>query len=255
MTTTIALISGANKGIGLETARQLGERGIAVLLGSRDLGRGETAAEELRGQGIDAQAIQLDVTDDASVSAAAAWVEERYGRLDILINNAGIPSAKGKRSVPSGTDLEDMRAVYETNVFGVMRMLEAFVPLVRRSEVGRIVNVSSEMGSITNVLDPASPIAHMPPTVQYTSSKAALNMITRQFAKELRPDGILVNAANPGWTATDFGNGAGVRTPQQGAEPSVYLATLPDDGPTGILYGHLWTTEGDGDGGYGELPW
>lgn len=171
------------------------------------------------------------------------------------LNNAGIPTSLGRRSRPSGTDLADVRAVYEINVFGVIRVTNAMLPLLRASSSARIVNVSSEMGSITMRMAPDSPIAELPPSVQYTSSKAALNMITVQYAVELKDDGILVNAANPGWTATDFGGGRGIRTPAQGAEPSVHLATLPDDGPTGILWGHLWTTDGDGDGGYGVLPW
>lgn len=253
--TTIALITGGNRGIGFETARALGARGITVVLGARTLERGEQAAATLRAEGCDATAVQLDVTDDASVQAAARWIDETYGVLDILVNNAGIPTALGRRATPSQTNLEDMRAVYETNVFGVMRVITAMVPLLKRSKAGRVVNVSSEIGSIDHVLDPASPISDLPANAQYSSSKAAVNMITRQLAKELRGDGILVNAANPGWTATEFGGGGGMRTPAQGAEPSVHLATLPDDGPTGTFYGHVWTRDGDGDGGYGELPW
>jgi NAD(P)-dependent dehydrogenase (short-subunit alcohol dehydrogenase family) len=146
-----------------------------------------------------------------------------------------------------------MRAVYEINVFGVVAVTNAMLPLLRRAPAARIVNVSSEVGSITGQSDPAHPLAQMPASVQYPSSKAALNMITVMYAKELRDTSIKVNAANPGFTATDFNNHRGFRSASEGAEPSVYLATLPDDGPNGIHWGYLWTA--DGTGGYGEIAW
>ena len=253
MPAKIALITGANKGIGFETARQLGARDMTVLVGARDPERGREAGQMLGKDGIDARFVQLDVTDAGSVQAAAGWVEAEFGRLDVLVNNAATASVARQGYPPSQTSPDDMRAVYEINIFGVVTVTNAMLPLLRRSAAGRIVNVSSEVGSITSQSDPASPLSQMPASVQYPSSKAALNMITVMYAKELRDTPIKVNAANPGYTATDFNDHRGFRTPAQGAEPSVYLATLPDDGPSGILWGHIWTT--GGDGGYGTLPW
>jgi NAD(P)-dependent dehydrogenase (short-subunit alcohol dehydrogenase family) len=255
MTARIALITGANKGIGFETARQLAEQGITVLIGARDATRGEEAAQSLRDQGGDARFVEIDVTDEASAQRAAAWIDTEHGQLDILVNNAGTATITRRRAVPSATDLDDMRAIYAVNVFGVVAVTNAMLPLLRRAPAARIVNVSSEVGSITAATSHTTPIGSMPPSGQYPSSKAALNMLTAQYAKELRDTPIKVNAANPGFTATDFTDHRGVRTAAQGAEASVHLATLPEDGPSGILYGHLWTTEGDGDGGYGQLPW
>ena len=248
--TTIALVTGANKGIGLETARQFGARGITVLAGARDEARGREAERVLRADGADATFVRLDVSSDASVRAAAAWIEREYGRLDILLNNAGI--ARG--NPPSQTDLDLMREVYEVNVFGVIRVTNAMLPLLRRAPAARIVNVSSEVGSITSMTDPASPLAQMPAGLAYPSSKAALNMITAMYAKELQDTPIKVNAANPGYTKTDLNRNSGLRSATEGAEASVYLATLPAGGPSGILWGHLWTPDGPADA-YGALPW
>lgn len=250
MTTTIALVTGANKGIGLETARQLGARGATVLAAARDEERGREAERALRAAGADARFVPLDVTDPGSVQRAADWIDREYGRLDILINNAGI--ARGSR--PSETDLDAMREVYEVNVFGVIRVTNALLPLLRRAPAARIVNVSSEVGSITSMTDPSSPLAHMPGSVAYPSSKSALNMITVMYAKELRDTPIKVNAANPGYTKTDLNRNSGFRSVAEGAEASVYLATLPADGPNGILWGHLWSADGPADA-YGILPW
>ncbi len=250
MTTTIALITGANKGIGLETARQLGARGVTVLAGARDEARGLRAEQALREAGADARFVRLDVTDPKSAREAADWVDREYGRLDILVNNAGI--ARG--GPPSQTDLDQMREVYETNVFGVIRVTNAMLPLLRRVPAARIVNVSSEVGSITSMTDPASPLAQMPAGLAYPSSKSALNMITAMYARELRDTPIKVNAANPGYTATDLNRHSGFRSVAEGAEASVHLATLDADGPSGILWGHLWTTGAPSDA-YGPLPW
>ena len=250
MTTTIALVTGANKGIGLETARQFGARGFTVLAGARDDERGLAAERALRADGADARFVRLDVTDDASVTQAAGWIEREYGRLDILVNNAGI--ARGNPA--SETDLALMQEVYEVNVFGVIRVTNAMLPLLRRAPAARIVNVSSEVGSITSQTDPASPLAQMPTSLAYPSSKAALNMITAMYARELRDTPIKVNAANPGYTKTDLNRNSGFRSVAEGAEASVYLATLPPDGPSGILWGHLWTPDGPADA-YGVLPW
>jgi NAD(P)-dependent dehydrogenase (short-subunit alcohol dehydrogenase family) len=250
MTTTIALVTGANKGIGLETARQLGARGATVLAGARDEERGEEAERALQAAGADARFVPLDVTDPGSIQRAADWIDREYGRLDILVNNAGI--ARG--NLPSETDLDAMREVYEVNVFGVIRVTNALLPLLRRAPAARIVNVSSEVGSITSMTDPSSPLAHMPGSVAYPSSKSALNMITAMYAKELRNTPIKVNAANPGYTKTDLNRNSGFRSVAEGAEASVYLATLPADGPSGILWGHLWSADGPADA-YGVLPW
>jgi NAD(P)-dependent dehydrogenase (short-subunit alcohol dehydrogenase family) len=250
MTTTIALVTGANKGIGLETARQFGARGFTVLAGARDEERGLAAERELRADGVDARFVSLDVTADASVREAADWIEREYGRLDILVNNAGI--ARG--NPPSQTDLDVMHEVYEVNVFGVIRVTNAMLPLARRAPAARIVNVSSEVGSISSMTDPASPLGQMPASLAYPSSKAALNMITAIYARDLRDTPIKVNAANPGYTKTDLNRNSGFRSVTEGAEATVYLATLPADGPSGILWGHLWSADGPADA-YGRLPW
>ena len=248
--TTTALITGANKGIGIQTARLLGARGMTVLVGARDAGRGRQAEQELRAGGADARFVHLDVTDEASAQQAAKWIEAEFGMLDILINNAGI--ARGGAGRPSETTLATLRTVYETNVFGVVAVTNAMLPLLRRSPAARIVNVSSEVGSITSMTDPDGPMAGMA-SVPYPSSKTALNMVTAMYAKELRDEGFLVNAANPGYCATDLNGHHGFRTATQGAEVSVHLATLPDDGPTGKLWGSLWV-DGAAETN-GVLPW
>lgn len=253
MTSKIALITGANKGIGYETARRLGLRDMTVLVGSRDTARGREAEKGLRNGGADARFVPLDVTDAKSIQQAAEWIEAEYGWLDVLVNNAGTASVARQGFPPSQTSLEDMRAVYEINVFGVVAMTNAMLPLLRRAPAARIVNVSSEVGSITAQSDPAHPLRRMPASVQYPSSKSALNMITAMYAKELQDTPIKVNAANPGFTATDFNDHRGFRSAGEGAEPSVYLATLPDDGPNGIHWGYIWTA--DDTGGYGIIPW
>jgi len=225
----IALVTGANKGIGKEIARQLGTKDFLVLIGARDAGRGSEAAAELTQEGIQAHAIVLDVTDPASIAAAAARIENDYGRLDVLVNNAGIALDK----VPaSQIDMESLRQTYETNVFGVFAVTQAMLPLLKQSGAGRIVNMSSGLGSLTQNSDPEWGFAGVKP-LAYNSSKAALNMITVIFAAELKDTPIKVNAADPGFTATDLNQHRGTRTVQQGATAAVRLATLPTDGPTG----------------------
>jgi NAD(P)-dependent dehydrogenase (short-subunit alcohol dehydrogenase family) len=251
MATTIALITGANKGIGFETARQLGARGVTVLAGARDEARGRQAERALRDGGAEARFVPLDVTDAKSAQEAADWIDREYGRLDILVNNAAIAVGGG---APSQTDLDAMREVYETNVFGVIMVTNAMLPLLRRAPAARIVNVSSEVGSIASTTDPASPLGQMPASLAYPSSKSALNMVTAMYAKELRDTPVKVNAANPGYTATDLNRHSGFRSAAEGAEASVHLATLGPDGPSGILWGHLWTADGPSDA-YGALPW
>jgi NAD(P)-dependent dehydrogenase (short-subunit alcohol dehydrogenase family) len=249
MTTTIALITGANKGIGLATARQLGARGMTVLVGARDAARGRESVDKLRAEGVDARFVPLEVTDAASVAAAAELVDREYGRLDVLVNNAGIIRADGA-GLPSETTLDTLREVYETNVFGVVAVTNALLPLLRRVPAGRIVNVSSEVGSIAVMTDPKGALFALT-SIPYPSSKTALNMVTAMYAKELRDTPIKVNAANPGYCATDLNHHSGFRTPEEGAEVSVHLATLPADGPSGLLWGYQM----DAGGGYGVLPW
>lgn len=245
--TTIALVTGANKGIGFATARQLGARGWTVLVGAREAERGRVAERALRDGGADAHAVPLDVTDEESVAGAAKLVENRYGHLDVLVNNAGIARGDGTGR-PSETRLETLRAVYETNVFGVVTVTNALLPLLLAAPSARIVNVSSEVGSLGIMTDPAHPLFPIA-SVPYPSSKSALNMVTAMYAKELRDSPVKVNGANPGYCATDLNHHGGFRTPEQGAEVSVHLATLPDDGPSGLLWGYL------ADGSYGVLPW
>ncbi|MGV9805158.1 SDR family oxidoreductase [Micromonospora chersina] len=249
MTTTIALITGANKGIGLATARQLGARGMTVLVGARDAARGREAADKLRAEGVDARFVPLEVTDAASIAAVADLVEREYGHLDVLVNNAGIIRADGA-GLPSQTTLDTLREVYETNVFGVVAVTNALLPLLRRAPAARIVNVSSEVGSIAVMTDPDGALFPLT-SIPYPSSKTALNMITAMYAKELRDTPIKVNAANPGYCATDLNHHSGFRTPEEGAEVSVHLATLPADAPSGLLWGYQM----DAGGGYGVLPW
>ncbi|GAA0919609.1 SDR family NAD(P)-dependent oxidoreductase [Pseudonocardia zijingensis] len=231
---TIALVTGANKGIGREIAARLATLDATVLLAARDAGRREEAVSALQAAGGDVHPLALDVTDPASVTAAAVEVERRFGRLDVLVNNAGISGSQAAQ-VPGGTDIDVVRAVFETNVFGVIAVIEAFLPLLRRSTAARIVNMSSSVGSLARMSDPAHYFARMPGWLGYSPSKSALNQITVQYAKQLRPEGILVNAADPGPCVTDFTAGIpGVtRTAADGAAIAVQLATLPGDGPTG----------------------
>ena len=225
----VALITGANKGIGLEIARQLGAQGMTVLLGARDPGRGQAAAAELTQQGMDAHAVPLDVTNQESINAAAQHIEDEFGRLDVLVNNAGI-SLDGPGPA-SALDLETMRRTYDTNVFGAVAVTQAFLPLLRKSEAARIVNMSSTLGSLALNSDPDWAAAGVK-LLAYNSSKAALNMVTVIFAAELKDTPIKVNAVCPGSVETDL-NPYGTRTVAQGAAVPVRLAMLPADGPTG----------------------
>jgi NAD(P)-dependent dehydrogenase (short-subunit alcohol dehydrogenase family) len=225
----IALITGANKGIGKEIARQLGSQGFTVLLGARDETRGAEAASELTQEGIIAHSVLLDVTDPKSIAAAAQRIEAEFGRLDVLVNNAGIAS---NNSPASETDMETLRRIYETNVFGVFAVTKAMLPLLKSADAGRIVNLSSGLGSLTQNSDPNWEFAGAKP-LAYNSSKSALNMMTVIIAAELKDTAIKVNAADPGFTATDLNQHRGTRTVEQGATAAVRLALLPTDGPTG----------------------
>jgi len=238
----MALITGANKGIGRAAAEQLAALGMTVLIGARDPRRGEEAAAALRAAGGDAHAVTLDVTDPATARAAAKQVEERFGHLDVLINNAGITGSgqvapsDAHDQVPSSVDVDMVRAVFETNVFGVITVTNAMLPLLRRSLAPRIVNVSSHSASLTISSDPDGLLATLPASAAYTPSKTALTSLTVQYANELRKDGILVNAAAPGYVDTEINNHSGYLTPAQGAAVLVRLATLGADGPTGGFF-------------------
>ena len=231
MNDTITLITGANKGLGYETARRLVELNHHVLLGARDAGRGQRAADELG-----ATFVPLDVTDDSSVAAAAELVGKRYGRLDVLINNAGIV---GPRAAGPDVSAADAAAAFDTNLLGVIRVTHAFLPLLRNAVQPRIVNVSSGTGRISWQQQSGWPQEKAPPI--YSTSKAALTMLTLQYAHSL--PGMQVNAAWPGYTATDLNDGQGTQTVTEGSEPIVRLATLPPDGPTGTLYGTAGPTD------------
>jgi NAD(P)-dependent dehydrogenase (short-subunit alcohol dehydrogenase family) len=228
----IALITGANKGIGLEIARQLSEQGTLVLIGARDEARGQAAAAELTARGLPAAPLPIDVTDGASVARAALQIEDRHGRLDILVNNAGVTGSF--RGAPSEVTPDQLRQVYDTNVFGVVTVTNHLLPLLRRSAAGRIVNMSSGLGSLAQSSDPGSEFADYN-LITYQSSKTALNAITLAYAKELAEAGIKVNAADPGFTATDLNQHRGYRTVQQAAVIAIRLATLGADGPTGTF--------------------
>ena len=241
-TKRIALITGANKGIGFETARQLGQQQISVLLGARDAAKGEAAAAKLRAEGLDARAVELDVTVSASIQRAADKVAQEFGRLDILVNNAGVMTDDQTKKV-SEQPLSAWRATFETNLFGVVAVTQAFLPLLRKSEAGRIVNLSSILGSNALHSDPQSPIYDFK-VPAYNVSKSAVNAFTVQLAYELRDTPIKVNAAHPGWVKTEMGGEGATMELADGAKTSVALATLPADGPSGA-YIHLGET----------LPW
>lgn len=228
----VALITGANKGIGLETARQLGALGITVLVGARDLKKGEAAAAELKREGIDACAIKLDVVDADDRKAAAAMIEKEFGHLDILVNNAAINLDQGANLETSTTPAKTLRDTFDTNFFAVVELTQMLLPLIRKSKAGRIVNVSSSQGSLA-LLAPKGSQIYATKTFSYDASKSALNSFTLHLAHELQATPIKVNSIHPGWVRTDMG---GPRAPLglvDGAMTSVRLATLPDDGPTG----------------------
>jgi NAD(P)-dependent dehydrogenase (short-subunit alcohol dehydrogenase family) len=234
----IALVTGANQGIGLQIAKDLVAKGLTVLVGSRNLANGEMAARDI---GAGAHAIQLDVTGAASIAAAAQRIGAEFGRLDILINNAGISKIGHPQGVVedivkngriSSAPLDDIRTIYETNVFGVIAVTQAMLPLLRKSKAARIVNVSSGVGSLTRTLGPGG--EHLRSIYgMYSASKTALNAVTVGLALDLAAEGIKVNAACPGYTKTALNNFMGTRTVEEGAREPMRLALLGDDGPTG----------------------
>jgi NAD(P)-dependent dehydrogenase (short-subunit alcohol dehydrogenase family) len=220
----IAVVTGANRGIGLEVVRQLARQGMTVILGARDLDKGKTAAAPLSDEGLNVLPYQLDVTDPASIDRLAAQLKEKFGHVDVLVNNAGILYDTWESA--SNANLETVHEALETNLFGPWRMSQAFLPLLSQSRHGRIVNVSSGAGSLASMGNS---------TPAYGTSKAAVNAFTRQLAAELKDTGILVNAVCPGWVATEMG-GAGGRPVGDGAASVVWAALLPDDGPTGGFF-------------------
>jgi NAD(P)-dependent dehydrogenase (short-subunit alcohol dehydrogenase family) len=220
----VALVTGANRGIGLEVVRQLAREGFTAILGSRDMDKGQAAAAGLRAEGLDVEVRALDVGDAASVGALGEELARDFGGLDVLVNNAAIHYDTWQRGVDA--DLDVVREALETNLIGAWRTAQACLPLLRRSSRGRLVNVSSGAGSLTDM---------GAGTPAYSVSKAALNAMTRILAAELRGDGVLVNSVCPGWVATDMG-GAGGRPVEEGAASVMWAVRLPDDGPTGGFF-------------------
>jgi NAD(P)-dependent dehydrogenase (short-subunit alcohol dehydrogenase family) len=218
-----ALISGGNRGIGREVARQLADLGYRVVIGSRDLPKGEKVAGEL---GEKVSAVQLDVTDEDSIGRAVASVAEDPGRLDVLVNNAGITGGGWSTSAVDA-DLDQVRKTLDTNLFGAWRLTEEAIPLMRRNGYGRIVNISSGMGQLSDMG------GHSP---GYRVSKTGLNVLTRMLTAELADENILVNSVCPGWVRTDMGTESARRSVEEGADTPVWLATLPDDGPRGGFF-------------------
>ncbi len=221
---TTALVTGGNRGIGLEVCRQLAQKGYAVVLGSRDAAKGEAAAKRLKGEGLEITAKQLDVTDEKTLRDLYGWAEKEYGRLDVLVNNAGTDYDTDQNVLTA--DLDRVRRAFGVNTLGPWRVAQTFMPLLKKSAHGRLVNVSSGAGSLHSMSGG---------TPAYSLSKAALNALTLMLAAELKGSGILVNAVCPGWVATDMG-GAGGRPVEEGAASVVWAATLPDDGPTGGFF-------------------
>lgn len=236
-----ALVTGANKGIGLAIAKGLAEEGFFVWIGARDRSRGEQAVAQLRDAGLDAGLLELDVAVEDSVYRAAATLSAQVGALDVLVNNAGI--AVDMTKAPSEVRMQDMKAVYEVNVFGPVRVTQAFLPLLKDADQARIVMMSSGVGSLTLITDPTS-IYSTVNLLDYTSSKVALNAVTVSFAKELEPLGIKVNAVEPGHVRTDLNGNSGVLTPEEGAATAIKMALLGRDGPTGGFFGS-----------HGRQPW
>jgi NAD(P)-dependent dehydrogenase (short-subunit alcohol dehydrogenase family) len=240
----VAFITGANKGIGLETARGLGELGIAVVLGSRDEAKGRAAAEKLKADGIkNIEAVRFDVNKPEDHQEIARHLEKRYGKLDILVNNAGVSIENVDFGAPGGFNTtptvtpEILRKTFETNFFAVVTLTQTLLPLIRKAPAGRIVNLSSILGSLTIHADPSSPIFDKK-SFAYDASKTALNAFTVHLAQALRGTPIKVNSAHPGWVKTDMGGSAAPMEVSEGGKTSVQLATLPDDGPTGGYF-HL----------------
>ncbi len=233
---TIALITGSNKGMGFEAARQLAKQDIHVLIGARNAEKGQAAVKSLSDEGLSAEFLLLDMTDEESVKNAAQAVAKQHGKLDILINNAGInPEYAREIFTFEELPLDLMKQIYQTNVFGAFLAIREFLPLLRKSTAGRIVNVSSSVGSLTDQSNPESPYYGIN-TVAYNTSKTALNALTVQLAKQLSDTTIKVNSICPGWVKTDLGSEAAPRTVNEGVRIIVQLATLGEDGASGGFF-------------------
>lgn len=235
-TNKVALITGANKGIGFETARCLGKQGVTILVGARNKDRGQEAEAKLRSEGVDAHFLELEVTNPNSVAGAAREIKELYGKLDILINNVGVVLGHPDDIlVPSRTDLKLLKEAFEINFFGMFAVTQSMLPLIRKSDAGRIVNMSSGLGSLTLQSDPSYEFYHHR-IFLYNASKTAVNTLTVHLAYELSDTNIKINSADPGFTATDLNGFQGARTVEQASTIVVRLATLPEDGPTGGFF-------------------
>lgn len=241
----IALVTGGNKGIGLETCRQLAQQGIRVLLGARSPEKGKSAARKLREEGLDVEPVVLDITNPRQIEEIRRHVEDNYGRLDILVNNAGAkaPEEPLFESSVETISSEALRRTFEVNFFGTVQLTLALLPLIKKSQAGRIVNVSSLLGSLAIHANPKHPMIGVKPFA-YSSSKAALNQFTIHLAAALRKTPIKVNSAHPGWVRTDLGGQEAIMDVEEGAQTTVRLATLSPDGPSGKF---LHFTQ--------ELPW
>jgi len=226
---SIALVTGANKGIGFDTAKQLAARGMTVLLAARTQEKADDAAKKIQGNVVP---VALEVTDEKQRKQLAARIEKEFGRLDVLVNNAGVALEHGLR--PSQSTQEILHAIYETNFFAAIALTQQLLPLIRKSTAGRIVNVTSRLGSVS--LNAAAPAKGWFDELGYNSSKAALNMFTILLAKELEGTAIKINSAHPGWVKTDMGGANAPLELEDGAKTSVWLATLPADGPTGGFF-------------------
>jgi NAD(P)-dependent dehydrogenase (short-subunit alcohol dehydrogenase family) len=229
-TNRIALVTGANKGIGLEIARQLAQAGVSVIIGARDPGRARKAVDELSSNGLQVSSVTLDLTDHASITAAATAIQTQHGRLDILVNNAGIVDAED--GPPTAAALDAVRRILETNFLGTLGVTQAMLPLLRRSSAARIVNLSSSLGSLAVNGDPSSPY-YSARLIGYNASKAALNMLTVQLAAELRDTPHVINSVSPGYVKTDLTGHNGFMTPEEGARLPVQYALLQDNAVSG----------------------
>jgi NAD(P)-dependent dehydrogenase (short-subunit alcohol dehydrogenase family) len=241
MSQKVAFITGGNRGLGFQTAIELKDAGVKVVIGSRNLAQGEQAVAKLRAAGVDADVLEFDITKASDAQAAYDYFNSRYGRLDILVNNAGIAAGvfpgTGPEHSATQVSADLLHKVFETNFFAQVALTNALLPLIRKSEAGRIVNLSSILGSLALHADPKSPIYHAK-SFAYDASKTALNAYTVHLAYELRDTKIKVNSAHPGWVKTDMGGEQAPMELSEGAKTSAALATLPDDGPTGGYF-HL----------------
>jgi NAD(P)-dependent dehydrogenase (short-subunit alcohol dehydrogenase family) len=247
MAQKIAFITGGNRGLGFQTALDLKDPNLKVVIGSRDQAQGEKAVEKLRAAGVDADVLQFDVTKPSDYKVAFDYFDSKYGRLDILVNNAGVAAGTfpgtGPEHSAGEVSSEVLHKVFETNFFAVVALTDTLLPLIKKSPSGRIVNLSSILGSLTLQGDPNSPI-YDAKSFAYDASKTALNAFTIHLAYELRDTKIKVNSAHPGWVKTDMGGDQATMELSEGGKTSAALATLPDDGPSGGYF-HLGKT----------LPW